>query len=80
MSDTGTDGKNTNFASFIIQRTETKEGERSVPKLYAVCQDFLRLNSVFNNLYGSHLIILEVYSCCGIFENVQKREKKKIKI
>lgn len=59
MSDTGTDGKNTHFAS----RTETKEGKRSVPKLYAVCQDFLRLNSVFNNLYGSHLIILEVYSC-----------------
>lgn len=56
MSDTGTEGRNTHFAS----RTETKEGKRGVPKLYAVCQDFLRLNSVFNNLYGSHLIILEV--------------------
>lgn len=30
------------------------------PKLYAVCQDFLRLNSVFNDIYGVHLIILEI--------------------
>lgn len=57
-----------------------KKGKRRVPKLYAVCQDFLRLNSVFNNIYGFHLIISEVYSCYRILENFQKRVKKRIKI
>lgn len=62
------------FFSNIKNRDE--RGRRPEPKPYAVCQDFLRLNSVFNNIYGFHLIISEIFGRCRIFEQFQKKKKK----
>ena len=76
VSDTGMDEKKAKLCSFSNIKNRDERGRRPEPKPYAVCQDFLRLNSVFNNIYGFHLIISEIFGRCRIFEQFQKKKKK----